>query len=231
MFNNYILIDFENIQPDNLEIIKNFNFKIIIFVGSNQKKISFEMVDIIQSFGNKAEYIKIEGTGQNALDFHIAFYIGKISALEKEAFFHIISKDTGFDPLINHLKLKKLKVQRVKDIAEIPMIKNLLNKVIPEAPTSITKISAPKISENKVTPIKKEISKIPNNDEKIEKIINSLKQRPRKPTTKKALTNTIIDIFQKKLNKKEIENLLNEILKREYISINDTKVNYSLPKK
>jgi hypothetical protein len=229
LFTNYILIDFENIQPNNLEIIKDLNFKIIIFVGSNQKKISFEMVDIIQSFGNNAEYVKIEGNGQNALDFHIAFYIGKISVLEKEAFFHIISKDTGFDPLVNHLKLKKIKVQRVKNIAEIPMIKNLINKAIPE--TNPVQIPPPKIIENKITPIKKVIEIKTINDEKIDKIIKFLKQRPRKPTTKKALANTINDIFQKKINEHEIENLLNEILKREYISIDNTKVNYSLPKK
>jgi hypothetical protein len=229
MFINYILIDFENIQPDNLEIIKNLNFKIIIFVGSNQKKISFEMVDIIQSFGNNAEYVKIEGNGQNALDFHIAFYIGKISALEKEAFFHIISKDTGFDPLVNHLKLKKIKVQRVKNIAEIPMIQNLMNKAIPVP--SITKTLPPKIIENKVTPIKKAISKLPNYDENIDKIIKFLKQKKAaRPGTKKTLINSINnDLFQKKLTEKEIENLFDEILKREYISMNNTKVNYSLP--
>jgi hypothetical protein len=123
LIQNYVLIDFENIQPNNLEMLKCHNFKIIIFVGSNQKKISIEIVEMIQSFGNDAEYVRIEGNGQNALDFHIAYYIGKISALDNDAYFHIISKDTGFDPLINYLKTKKIKIQREKDIAEIPLIK------------------------------------------------------------------------------------------------------------
>jgi hypothetical protein len=226
---NYVLIDFENIQPNNLEILKSLQFKLLIFVGSNQKKISFEMVEIIQSFGSNAEYIKIDGNGQNALDFHIAFYIGKMSSLEKDPYFHIISKDTGFDPLIRHLKLKKIKVQRVKDVSEIPIIKNMTTKTISE--NLIKKEIIPKIAENKITPIKKAISKNSNTDENINKIIKYLVQKVGKPSTKKTLVNSINDLFQKKLTEKEIENLLDEIIKREYISMDNTKVNYSLPGK
>lgn len=228
MIKNYILIDFENIQPNNLEILKNLNFKLIIFVGSNQKKIPFEMVEIIQSFGNNAEYVKIDGNGQNALDFHIAFYIGKIFGTEKDAYFHIISKDTGFDPLIKHLKTKKIKVQRVIDVSEIPMIKNLSSKVVPER--QIIEITNLKVSENKITPIKKEIIKPNNIDDKIDKIITFLIQKLGKPVTKKTLANSINDLFKKKLTENEIEKLITEIARRKFISINGTKIIYSLPK-
>jgi len=50
--------------------------------------------------GERAEYVRISGNGSNALDFHIAFYIGQLAAHEPDAYFHIISKVTGFDPLI-----------------------------------------------------------------------------------------------------------------------------------
>ena len=42
---------------------------------------------------------------------------------EPKAYFHIISKDTGFDPLIRHLKAKGIKVQREKQLGEIPVLK------------------------------------------------------------------------------------------------------------
>ena len=77
----------------------------------------------MQSLGSTAEYIKIDGNGPNALDFHIAFYIGQISAIDNNCYFHIISKDSGFDPLIRHLKSKKIYAQREKDITEIPLLK------------------------------------------------------------------------------------------------------------
>jgi hypothetical protein len=52
----------------------------------------------MQALGAKAQYVKISGNGSNALDFHIAFYIGHLGAVDPTAYFHIISKDAGFDP-------------------------------------------------------------------------------------------------------------------------------------
>lgn len=121
--NNYVLIDFENVQPKNLAILNGHEFKVIVFVGANQAKISFELASALQTLGNNAEYIKIGGNGRNALDFHIAFYIGQIAERDPNAYIHIISKDTGFDPLIKHLKEKKIFAQREKDLAEIPLLR------------------------------------------------------------------------------------------------------------
>lgn len=123
MTESYILIDLENVQPKNLDILTKHSFKIYVFVGANQSKVSYELASAMQEFGNKAKYIKISGNGSNALDFHIAYYIGTLSAKTPKAFFYIISKDTGFDPLIKHLNSRNVKVQREKDLAEIPVLR------------------------------------------------------------------------------------------------------------
>jgi hypothetical protein len=134
---NYVLIDFENVHPKNLEILKGHDFEVIVFIGAKQTKIALELAIAMQSFGNNAKYIQIEGNGPNALDFHIAFYIGEISAKNSGCYFHIISKDTGFDPLIKHLKTKKIYVQRKKDISEIPILKISNAVSLPERVRSI----------------------------------------------------------------------------------------------
>ena len=136
MKTNYILIDYENVQPKNLSILKDHDFRVIVFVGANQTKLPFELVDALQALGSKAEYIKISGNGPNALDFHIAYYIGALAAEDPSAYFHIVSKDTGFDPLIKHLKTKKIHVMREKALAEIPLLR------ISNADTSEEKIAA-----------------------------------------------------------------------------------------
>lgn len=118
-----MLIDFENVQPRNLELLAKHPFKIYVFVGANQTKVSFDLAAAMQHFGKEAKYIKISGNGPNALDFHIACYIGELYTKEPSASFHIISKDTGFDPLIAHLKERKIKALRVKDLAEIPVLR------------------------------------------------------------------------------------------------------------
>ena len=122
MSTNYVLIDFENVQPKNLEILGNHPFKVFVFVGANQAKVPFDLASAMQNLGSNAKYIKIAGNGQNALDFHISFYIGQLSLHDPKGHFHIISKDTGFDPLIKHLRAKKIRIYREKDLAQIPVL-------------------------------------------------------------------------------------------------------------
>ena len=123
MSTNYVFIDFENVQPKNLEILANHPFQVFVFVGANQSKVPLNLAVAMQNLGVNAKYIQISGSGKNALDFHIAYYIGQLSEQDPEGYFHIISKDIGFDPLIKHLKSKKIRVQREKDLAEIPVLR------------------------------------------------------------------------------------------------------------
>jgi hypothetical protein len=195
---NYILIDYENVQPKNLEILLNHPFKVIAFVGANQTKIPFDLADAMQALGENATYIKISGNGQNALDFHIAFYIGEISAKHPEATFHIISRDTGFDPLIRHLKAKKIRVQRDTDLAEIPVLR---------------------------------MSNATSSDEKIEAVVKNLTGRgPSRPRKMKTLSNTINSLFAEKLADTELVELIEELQKREFITVNQGNVSYKIPR-
>ncbi len=123
MATNYVLIDFENVHPKNLELLTKHPFKVFVFVGASQTKVPFDLADSMQLLGNDARYIKIAGNGQNALDFHIAYYIGELAAKDPDGVFHIISKDKGFDPLIKHLKSRRIDVQREKDIREIKILR------------------------------------------------------------------------------------------------------------
>jgi hypothetical protein len=49
------------------------------------------------------EWLKVNGQGKNALDFYISFYMGKYLEAKKYTNFVIVSKDTGYDPLIDHI--------------------------------------------------------------------------------------------------------------------------------
>ncbi len=120
---NYILIDYENVQPEAMAVLDREHFSVMVFVGANQAKVTYEVASALQRMGERASYIKISGNGSNALDFHIAFYIGQIAASDPEAFFHIVSKDSGFDPLIQHLKSKKIFACRSKSVSDIPLVK------------------------------------------------------------------------------------------------------------
>ena len=123
MKTNFVLVDFENVQPSNMGLLKGGPFRIKVFLGASQGKISLEMAQALQTFGDNAEYIQVVGSGKDALDFHIAYYIGRLSAEHPEASFSIISRDTGFDPLIKHLKARHIDCKRWASVAEIPGVK------------------------------------------------------------------------------------------------------------
>jgi len=120
---NYVLIDFENVQPKNLEILSSHPFKVFVFVGASQAKVPYDLAAAMQQLGDDGVYVKIGGNGKNALDFHLAYYVGELVAKDPNANFHIISKDTGFDLLIKHLKERNIRIQREKDLAEIPVLR------------------------------------------------------------------------------------------------------------
>jgi PIN domain len=125
MKTNFVLIDYESVQPKLLSSLNQEHFRVVVFVGENQTKIPLALVEAMQALGNRAKYIKIDGVGPNALDFHIAFYIGQLAKETPDSYFHIISKDKGFDPLIKHLKSLKILCARSPDIKDMPLFKAL----------------------------------------------------------------------------------------------------------
>jgi hypothetical protein len=133
MKTNYLLIDLENVHPDNLALVNGVPWKVKVFLGANQTKVNVGMARALQALGAEAvEYITIEGSGKNALDFHIAYFIGQLAAQDSNAYFHIISKDTGFDPLIKYLKSRNILCQRSSSVADVPLVKLVNSKSLPD---------------------------------------------------------------------------------------------------
>ena len=129
---NYLLIDYENVQPKSLSVLNGHPFKVVVFVGAKQAKVPIEFASALQALGSNAEYIQISGSGSNALDFHIAFKMGELSKADPTACFHIISKDSGFDPLIAYVRKRGIQAQRSKEIADLPLLKLSTTTTAPE---------------------------------------------------------------------------------------------------
>lgn len=118
----YVLVDFENVQPKNMRLLEDREYRVLMFVGANQTRVPIELASALQQFGKNASYLQISGSGRNALDFHIAYYVGKLVSEDPSASIIIISKDSGFDPLIKHLRQNRVRAARHGDLAEIPAL-------------------------------------------------------------------------------------------------------------
>jgi hypothetical protein len=125
---NHVLVDFESVQPASLALLEGEQFSVHLFVGASQNKVPFDLASALQRLGARGNYVKISGNGPNALDFHIAFYVGRIATTDSSAFFHIVSRDKGFDPLIKHLKTLSIFADRVEAIDDIPIVKAAMSK-------------------------------------------------------------------------------------------------------
>jgi PIN domain len=127
MSDKFLLIDYENIQKVDLSGVAD-DILIRIFVGQSQKSIPIELVKQAQCFGHRLEWIRIEGEGKNALDFHIAFYLGKLQKEHTAASFIILSKDKGFDPLIKHINNLKRNCRRINSLLELCKVTDNFSK-------------------------------------------------------------------------------------------------------
>jgi hypothetical protein len=106
-----LLVDYENVSKVDLGAIPT-GVRVPFFFGAAQKKVSTEFLRDALKLGSLFVPIDIEGQGKNALDFHIAFYLGEYLARDGDTQCVILSKDTGFDPLIGHLKKRGFNVRR-----------------------------------------------------------------------------------------------------------------------
>lgn len=175
---NIILIDYENLQVKNLDELYDLDSEICVFIGPMQKKLSADLVQSAQKFGSRLKWIPISRQGSNALDFHIAYYLGQVSQNEPKPFFHIISHDTGFDALIDFMRSQKLFIDRVESIEDIPLIKKM--KEIKKDPVAFIKgrilnVSKPKKLSTLQTAIKKWLEE--DDEGVVTEIIESLKKK------------------------------------------------------
>ena len=122
MLLTYILVDFENVQPQvaDLGLLRGDGFRVRIFHGVHQNKFDVSMYKALQPLGDKVELVQSDRQGPDVLDFHISFYLGRLLqehlSQQRAARFFVISKDRGFDSLIVHIRSLGFEAHRVATI-------------------------------------------------------------------------------------------------------------------
>ncbi|MCC8060116.1 MAG: PIN domain-containing protein [Clostridiales bacterium] len=114
---NY-LIDYENTGESGLAGLEALQEedRVIIFYSENADKMSFGLHQKLWECQAQVEYRKIHTGKKNALDFQLATYLGYLMAKEEKDTFYIVSKDTGFDFIVDFWENHK--IGRIGAIAE-----------------------------------------------------------------------------------------------------------------
>jgi hypothetical protein len=118
MIKRLLLVDLENVHKIDLSLLDE-SYRAIIYVGAKQNPPKAASKKATAHRFQRVDFQKIEGTGKNALDFHIAFQLGRIIETEPDTECIILSADKGFDPLLSHLNKSGLSCRRVTAMAEL----------------------------------------------------------------------------------------------------------------
>ncbi|MBL8522544.1 MAG: hypothetical protein JNN20_02530 [Betaproteobacteria bacterium] len=219
---NYVLIDFENRPVKSIAQLAPEHFRVHIFLGKNNTKVGKDLAMQVQAMGARAKYVNVEFDGKNVLDFYIAYYLGELSAADPTGFFHIISGDKGFDPLVAHIKERKILSERSESIEEMRCFREPVPAPAPVPIPAAAKVKAAAVG-----------SAV---DEQMESLIaivieDLIARGDSRPVRMKTLVSTIHARIGKDHSQKQAEAVRDELVKRKIIVMNGAvKFTYKLPK-
>jgi hypothetical protein len=119
---NYVFVDFENVQDINLAVPMDKPMSLVLLIGEKQKTIGVDLVEQLFARSANVQLVRLAASGKNALDFVLAYHVGRAMAADAGAYFHIVSKDKGFDALVKHLKTQGHRIARYDAFAELPFL-------------------------------------------------------------------------------------------------------------
>ncbi len=98
----HVLLDFENVQPTEgeLRVLVPDASQLWVFHGPHQRLVAQRFA----SFGANVTAVPISKTGKNALDFHLAFYMGYIASRNQASAMVVVANDKGYEPMLEHAR-------------------------------------------------------------------------------------------------------------------------------
>lgn len=109
---NHVFVDLENVKCIDVAVVAGKNVTFHLFLGPHNKKLDVEVVEVLLENAQAVKMIRSPKAGKNALDFVLAYHLGQAVLGDPRGFYHLISKDAGFDSLVDLLKSRQVKVRR-----------------------------------------------------------------------------------------------------------------------
>jgi len=231
---NHIFVDYENVREVDPAIIGAKTVHVTLLLGAQKTKLDATLVEKLLQHAAHVELIRLKSSGRNALDFALAYYLGRAVLADPCGYFHLVSKDTGYDPLIEHLRSKHIRVRRHDDYSTLtlsappkasavttPATPKLAPPVTPATPSQKTPVPATK-PEPRPKPE-------PSDLEKLEAKVLAHLRKPatKRPGTQKNLVSYLISHLGKKITEAQALALINMLSRDGHLAVDDKgKVTY-----
>ncbi len=208
---HWLLVDYENVQPA-FRPERLSDARVVVFHGAQQRDAPAKLKSQLASVDT--EFVRCTKTGKNALDFHLTYYLGRLAAQHPNDDFYVLSKDKGYDPLIEHLKSTGADVRRVE------LAPSFASKAPPsprrQRPTPNTSTEAAKSqAAGELPPVAT-----------VRKALRAVQNRPRNTAR---LRNWVNSRFNKNLSDAAFAALLNNLTRRNVIVLRGDSVVYEAP--
>lgn len=110
-----MFVDFENMKSIDPAAIGGKSVTLHLFLGPQNRKLDVEVVERLLEHAQAVKLVRSPKAGKNALDFVLVYHVGQAVLADPKGYFHIMSKDTGFDALVDFLTVQRVKVKRHDD--------------------------------------------------------------------------------------------------------------------
>jgi len=196
---NHVFVDFENVPDVDASLIGNTAVNFTLMLGANQKKLDVTLVEKLMQHSASTKPIRLTAGGKNAVDFALAYYLGRAVLSDPTAYFHLISKDQGYDPLIDHLRSRHVHVRRHDDFSTLTF--GPLPKASPPMPAAPVALAA---------------------DDLFERALEHLrKHRNNRPKRQKTLTSHLLAFAGKTASVGMVASLIEKLRKAGHLSVDD----------
>jgi hypothetical protein len=208
---NHVFVDFENVHEIDLAIIGSKAVSFTLLLGSRQTKLDVSLVEKLLEHAASVQWVRLTSAGKDALDFTLAYYVGRAVAADPTGYFHIVSKDTGYDPLIEHLRSKHVRACRHDSFATLTFA-GTLKPPAPTPPTVPQKLKVP--SRPKAAS--------PSFDKPTDHVLDHLRKHPaNRPKRQKTLVSHLIALSGNKATESDVQSLIDSLRQAGHLAIDE----------
>lgn len=214
-----MFVDYENVHAVDPAIIGSKTVHVTLLLGAKNTKLDATVVEKLMQHAATVEMVRLKTSGRNALDFALAYYLGRAVLADPCGYFHIVSKDKGYDALIEHLRSKHIRARRHDDFTTLTFsVATKPPAAAPPVPKPVAK-SPPKLKS------------APTHLETLEARVLAHLHKPttNRPRTKSKLISHLITHLGKKVTEAEVLELVEMLGQAGHLVVHNTgKITYRL---
>jgi len=214
---NHVFVDYENVHAVDPAIIGSRAVHVTLLLGARKTKLDATVVEKLMQHAATVEMIRLTSSGRNALDFALAYYLGRAVVADPCGHFHIVSKDKGYDALIEHLRSKRIFARRHEDFTTLTSSAAAKPAVSTLPSTLLATKPQPKVETVALR-------------EKAARVLEHFrKPTTNRPRTKNRLTSHLVSHLGKKVTEAEVSRIIEMLSQAGHLVIDDKgKVTYHL---